>query len=141
MFPSSFFVSCILRVVILGSIMCCFVLSLACVCFRVLDSFSVVTSPRAEIDGMMVMIFSEYIDIRLLRLRFTMSDEIAPITLTTLYEMMTDLTRRVKRIELIFSEYPPSSRGAPGVARPSLLHLTSPTSVTLGASHPRPHPH
>ena len=30
---------------------CGFVLSLACVCFRVLDSFSVVTGPRAEIDG------------------------------------------------------------------------------------------
>ena len=38
--------------------MCCFVLSLACVCFRVLDSFSVVTGPRADIDGMMVMIQS-----------------------------------------------------------------------------------
>ena len=33
-------------------------LSLACVCFRVLDSFSVVTGPRADIDGMMVMIQS-----------------------------------------------------------------------------------
>ena len=32
--------------------------SLACVCFRVLDSFSVMTGPRAEIDGMMVMIQS-----------------------------------------------------------------------------------
>ena len=70
-----------------------------------------------------------------------MSDEITPITLTALYEMMVDLTRRVERIELILSEYPSSSRGAPGVARPSLLHLTSPTSVTLGASHPRPRPH
>ncbi|RVW68743.1 hypothetical protein CK203_062992 [Vitis vinifera] len=90
---------------------------------------------------MMVMSFSEYIEIRLLRLRFTMSDEIAPITLTTLYEMMVDLTRRVERIELILLEYPSSSRGAPGAARPSLLHLTSPTSVTLGASHPRPRPH
>ncbi|RVW63536.1 hypothetical protein CK203_060845 [Vitis vinifera] len=44
----------------------------------------------------------------------------------------------VERIELIFSEYPSSSRRAPGVARPSLLHLTSSASVTLGASHPRP---
>ena len=70
-----------------------------------------------------------------------MSDEIAPITLTTLYKMMVDLTRRVERIELILSEYPSSSRGAPGVVRPSLLHLTSSASVTLGASHPRPHPH
>ena len=70
-----------------------------------------------------------------------MSDEIAPITLTTLYEMMVDLTRRVERIELILSEHPSSSRGAPGVAMPSLLHLTSSTSVTLGTSHPRPHPH
>ncbi|RVW69252.1 hypothetical protein CK203_061384 [Vitis vinifera] len=96
---------------------------------------------RAEIDGMMVMIFSEYIEIRLLQLRFTMSDEIAPITLTTLYEMMVDLTRRVERIELILSEHPSSSRGAPGVAMPSLPHLTSPTPVTLGASHPRPRPH
>ena len=94
-------------------------LSLVCVCFRVLDSFSVVTGPRADIDGMMVMIFSEYIEIRLLQLRFTMSDEIAPITLTTLYEMMVDLTRRVERIELTLSEYPSSSRGAPGVA---MLH-------------------
>ncbi|KAL6323732.1 hypothetical protein AAG906_002200 [Vitis piasezkii] len=97
--------------------------------------------PRAEIDGMMVMIFSEHIEIRLLQLRFTMSDEIAPITLTTLYEMMVDLTRRVERIELILSEHPSSSRGAPGVAMPSLPHLTSPTPVTLGASHPRPRPH
>ena len=69
-----------------------------------------------------------------------MSDKIAPITLTTLYEMMMDLTRRVERIELILSEYPSSSRGAPGVAMPSLPHLTSPTPVTLGASHPRPRP-
>ena len=90
---------------------------------------------------MMVMIFSEYLEIRLRQLRLTMSDEIAPITLTTLYEMMVDLTRRVERIELILSEYPSSSRGAPGVAMPSLPHLTSPTPVTLGASHPRPRPH
>ena len=41
-----------------------------------------------------------------------MSDEIAPITLTTLYEMMVDLTRM---IELILSEYPSSSRGDPRV--------------------------
>nr|CAN70565.1 hypothetical protein VITISV_035222 [Vitis vinifera] len=74
-------------------------------------------------------------------LRFTMSDEIVPITLTTLYEMMMDLTRRVERIELILSGHPSSSRGAPGVAMPSLPHLTSPTSITLGASHPRPRPH
>ena len=52
------FISCILCVVILSSVMCCFVLSLACVCLRVLDSFSVVTGPRAEIDGMMVVIQS-----------------------------------------------------------------------------------
>ena len=61
MFPSSFyhcFVSCILCVVVLSGIVCCFVLSLACVCFRVLDSFSVVNGPRADIDGMMVMIQS-----------------------------------------------------------------------------------
>ena len=70
-----------------------------------------------------------------------MSDEIAPVTLTTLYKMMADLTRRVERIELILSEYPSPLRGAPGVARPSLLHLTSPTSITLGASYPRPRPH
>ena len=67
-----------------------------------------------------------------------MSDEIAPITLTTLYEMMVDLTQKVERIELILSEYPSSSRGAPGVAMPSLPRLTSSASVTLGASHPRP---
>ncbi|RVW17728.1 hypothetical protein CK203_071827 [Vitis vinifera] len=65
---------------------------------------------------MMVMIFSEYIEIRLLQLR-------------------------VERIELILSEHPSSSRGAPGVAMPSLPHLTSSTPVTLGASHPRPRPH
>ncbi|RVW41595.1 hypothetical protein CK203_068131 [Vitis vinifera] len=61
-----------------------------------------------------------------------MSDEIAPITLTTLYEMMMDLTRRVERIELILSGHPSSSRGAPGVAMPSLPHLTSSTPATLG---------
>ncbi|RVW57574.1 hypothetical protein CK203_113362 [Vitis vinifera] len=83
----------------------------------------------------------EYIEIRLLQLRFTMSDEIAPITLTTLYEMMMDLTRRVERIELILSGHPSSSRGAPGVAMPSLPHLTSSMFATLGASHPRPRPH
>ncbi|RVW15540.1 hypothetical protein CK203_077749 [Vitis vinifera] len=87
------------------------------------------------------MAMIQHIEIRLLQLRFTMSDEIAPITLTTLYEMMADLTRRVERIELILSEHPSSSRGAPGVAMPSLPHLTSPTPVTLGASHPRPRPH
>ena len=70
-----------------------------------------------------------------------MSDEIAPITLTTLYEMMADLTRRIERIELIFSEYPSSSREAPGVVMPLLPYLASPTSVTLGASHPRPRPY
>ncbi|RVX13024.1 hypothetical protein CK203_010015 [Vitis vinifera] len=43
-----------------------------------------------------------------------MSDEITPITLTALYEMMVDLTRRVERIELILSGHPSSSRGAPG---------------------------
>ena len=70
-----------------------------------------------------------------------MSDEIAPITLTTLHEMMVDLTRSVEKIELILLEYPSSLRGAPGVAMPSLPHLTSLISVTLGASHPRPRPH
>ncbi|KAL6323949.1 hypothetical protein AAG906_006219 [Vitis piasezkii] len=70
-----------------------------------------------------------------------MSDEITPITLTTLYEMMMDLTRRVERIELILSEHPSSSRGAPGVAMPSLPHLTPSMFATLGASHPRPRPH
>ncbi|RVW69763.1 hypothetical protein CK203_061840 [Vitis vinifera] len=49
------------------------------------------------------LLVGQYIEIRLLQLRFTMSDEIAPITLTTLYEMMVDLTRRVERIELILS--------------------------------------
>ena len=70
-----------------------------------------------------------------------MSDEIAPITLitlTTLYEMMADLTQM---IELILSEYPSSSRRAPKVVMPSLPHLTSPTFATLGASHPQPRPH
>ena len=38
--------------------MCCFVLSFACVCFRVLDSLSIMTGSRAEINGMMVMIQS-----------------------------------------------------------------------------------
>ncbi|XP_034706996.1 uncharacterized protein LOC117930444 [Vitis riparia] len=70
-----------------------------------------------------------------------MSDEITPITLTTLYEMMVDLTRRVERIELILSEHPSSSREAPGVAMPSLPHLTSSMFAALGASHPRPRPH
>ena len=70
-----------------------------------------------------------------------MSDEITPITLTTLYEMMVDLTWMVERIELILSEYPSSSSRAPGVAMPSLPHLTSPTFVTSGALHPRPRPH
>ena len=54
----------------------------------------------------------------------------APITLTTIYEMMIDLTRRIERIELILSEYPSSSRWAPGVVTPSLPHLTSPIFVT-----------
>ena len=70
-----------------------------------------------------------------------MSDEITPITLIALYEMMVDLTRRVERIELILSEHPSSSRGAPGVAMPSLPHLTPSMFATLGASHPRPRPH
>ncbi|RVW60998.1 hypothetical protein CK203_051362 [Vitis vinifera] len=83
----------------------------------------------------------EHIEIRLLQLRFTMSDEITPITLTALYEMMVDLTRRVERIELILSGHPSSSRGAPRVAMPSLPHLTSSTPATLGASHPRSRPH
>ncbi|RVW49357.1 hypothetical protein CK203_092671 [Vitis vinifera] len=83
----------------------------------------------------------EHIEIRLLQLRFTMSDEITPITLTALYEMMVDLTRRVERIELILSGHPSSSRGAPGVAMPSLPHLISSTPATLGASHPRSRPH
>ena len=60
---SNYFTRCTLVslsdiVVILSSVMCCFVLSFACVCFRVLDSFSVVNGPRADIDGMMVMIQS-----------------------------------------------------------------------------------
>ena len=70
-----------------------------------------------------------------------MSDEIAPITLTTLYKMMTDLTRRIERIELIFSKYPSSSREALRVVMLSLPHLASPTSITLGASHSRPRPY
>ena len=70
-----------------------------------------------------------------------MSDEITPITLITLYELMVDLTRRVERIELILSEYPSSSRGALGVAMPSLPHLTPSMFATLGASHPRPRLH
>ena len=67
-----------------------------------------------------------------------MSDEIAPITLTTLYKMMTDLTQR---IELILSKYPSSSKGALRVVMLSLPHLDSPTSITLGASHSRPRPY
>ena len=70
-----------------------------------------------------------------------MSDEIATITLTILYEMMVDLTRRVEGIELILLEHPSSSRGAPGVAMPSLPNLTPPTFVTLDTSHPRPRLH
>ena len=38
--------------------MCCFVLSLACVCFRVLDNLSIVTGFQAKINDMMVMIQS-----------------------------------------------------------------------------------
>ncbi|RVW80635.1 hypothetical protein CK203_044314 [Vitis vinifera] len=86
------------------------------------------------------LIPSQHLETRLLQLRFTMSDEIAPITLTALYEMMVDLTRKVERIELILSGHPSSSRGAPGVAMPSLPHLTSATPATLGASHPRSSP-
>ena len=70
-----------------------------------------------------------------------MSEAIAPITLTTLYEMMVDLTRMVERIELILSEHPSSSREALGVAMPSLPHLTPSMFATLDASHPRPRPH
>ena len=70
-----------------------------------------------------------------------MLDEIAPITLTTLYEMMVDLTWRVERIEFILSEHPSSSRGAPGIVMPSLPHLTPLMFATLGALHPRPRPH
>ncbi|KAL6324298.1 hypothetical protein AAG906_007417 [Vitis piasezkii] len=58
-----------------------------------------------------------------------MSDEIAPITLTILYEMMADLTRRIEGIKLILSEYPSSVRGALGVVMLLLPHLTSPTSL------------
>ncbi|KAL6315007.1 hypothetical protein AAG906_030840 [Vitis piasezkii] len=61
-----------------------------------------------------------------------MSDEIAPITLTTLYERMMDLTRRIERIELILLEYPSSSRGAPGVVIICYFGcLTSTTSPTF----------
>ena len=70
-----------------------------------------------------------------------MSNEIAPITLNTLYEMMMDLTQRIKRIKFIMSEYPSSSRGASGVVMSSLPHLSSPTFVTLGASHLQPRPY
>ncbi|RVW32228.1 Cytochrome f [Vitis vinifera] len=40
-------------------------------------------------------------------------------------------------IRLLQLRHPSSSRGAPGVAMPSLPHLTSSTPATLGASHPR----
>ena len=70
-----------------------------------------------------------------------MSDEITPITLTALYEMMVDLTRWVERIELILSEHPSSSRGAPRVTMPSLPRLTPSMFAALGASHPRPRPY
>ncbi|KAL6329569.1 hypothetical protein AAG906_022146 [Vitis piasezkii] len=86
-------------------------------------------------------LYHHHLETRLLQLRFTMSDEITPITLTALYEMMVDLTRRVERIEFILSEHPSSSRGAPGVAMPSFPHLTPSMFATLGASHPRPRPH
>ncbi|KAL6326311.1 hypothetical protein AAG906_005505 [Vitis piasezkii] len=85
--------------------------------------------------------FEKHLETRLFQLRFTMSDEITPITLTALYEMMVDLTQRVERIELILSEHPSSSRGAPGVAMPSLPRLTPSMFAALGASHPRPRPH
>ena len=70
-----------------------------------------------------------------------MSNEITPITLTTLYEMMMDLTQMIKRIEFILSEYPSSWRGALRVMMSSLPHLSSPTFVTLGASHPQSRPY
>ena len=124
------FISCILYVVILSSIMCCFVLSLTCVCFRVSDSLSTMTSSQAEINGMMVMVHST---LRLNFFNYGSSCQTRPITLTTLYEMMMDLTWR---IELILSKYQSSSRGAPRVVMLSLPHLTSPASVTLGASQP-----
>ena len=38
--------------------MCCFVLSLTCVYFTVLDSLSTVTGSRAEINSVMVMVQS-----------------------------------------------------------------------------------
>ncbi|RVW28228.1 hypothetical protein CK203_083690 [Vitis vinifera] len=44
-------------------------------------------------------------------------------------------------IRLLQLRHPSSSRGAPGVAMPSLPHLTSSTPATLGASHPRSRPH
>ena len=70
-----------------------------------------------------------------------MLDKIALISLTTLYEMMMDLTRRIERIKLILSKYPSSSRGVLGVVMPSLPYLISLAFVTLGASHPRSNPH
>ena len=52
------FISCILYIVILSNIMCCFVLSFVCVSFRVLESLSTMSGSRAKINGMMVMIQS-----------------------------------------------------------------------------------
>ncbi|KAL6329756.1 hypothetical protein AAG906_035404 [Vitis piasezkii] len=69
-----------------------------------------------------------------------MSDEITPITLLALYEMMVDLTRGLRGLSL-FCRVPIVVERNSGVARPSLPHLTSSTSVTLGASHPQYRPH
>ncbi|KAL6312064.1 hypothetical protein AAG906_027271 [Vitis piasezkii] len=43
---------------------------------------------------------------------------------------------QMRSIKLILLKYPSSLREALGVVMPLLPHLTSPTSVTLGASHP-----
>ncbi|RVW81513.1 hypothetical protein CK203_051872 [Vitis vinifera] len=72
----------------------------------VLDSFSVVTGPRADIDD----------------------------------DGGFD-HGGLKGLSLFCQSIPSSSRGAPGVAMPSLPHLTPSMFATLGASHPRPHSH
>ncbi|KAL6323880.1 hypothetical protein AAG906_005877 [Vitis piasezkii] len=98
-------------------------------------------TPRAPIftghfDTLLVyfgttLLVGQHLEIRLLQLRFTMSDEITPITLTTLYEMMVDLTQRVERIELIFSR-----------SSDAFIATFDFTDICyFGCLHPRPRPH
>lgn len=83
-----------------------------------------------------------------------MSDKIGPITLATLYEMMTALTQRIKSIESILSKNLLPLRGAQRVVTLSSPHSAPLASVTQDISYTRccfhpydtvprkqPHPH